>query len=341
MTDHAAVREAHQTITSAPATATPTPLEHSILRTIRYFDLFAQPLTTVQIWRSLIVADDHDKHFRWAGQRLPRLHEVRDTLQTSAWLASHLETQWGYYALTGKKDLIPARLVRHAIAQQKWKLTQRIVRWLRLVPFVRLLAISGSLATAQPHAQSDLDLLVVTAPGRIWSARLGLLLVTQLLGRRRHHWHRHAPDKICLNHYLTADALTLVPEIRNLYTALLYQRLIPLTGAPLYETFQQANARWIKRFVMYPAIPALPAVQTLADRNYIHRIQATLEWVVGATQIERWAERLQRRTIAQHTAPDQHGRITLSPTELAFHPDTKVPGLLDRFRQDEGQRTLL
>jgi len=317
-------------------------LAAAVYNTVRYFDLFDQPVTATQIWRSLLVPQT--TAVRWGGRRGWHLQEVQEVLAGSAWLQERLGQRWGYYFLTGREALVSRWQQRHRLAQQKWKTTRRVARWLVRVPLVRMVAMSGSLAAANTRPGSDLDLFVVVAARRIWTARLLLLAVAELTGRRRRYWDEEAPDKICLNHYLTDDSLAVDPEIRNVYTALLYRQLIPLAGLPTYQQFAAANATWMKRFVMYPETPVVASRHLLAAGRWAAGWQRFWEAVFREPSfdwLERWAESLQRRSIRRHTKPGQAGRVVLSDRELAFHPDTKVPGILERFAQEEGQGQLL
>ena len=240
--------------------------------------------------------------------------------------------------------MVEVYLRRFRQAQLKWKIARRVGRLLQYVPFVRGIFVTGSLAIMNTNDESDLDLLIVTHPERIWLTRLLLLFVTQLTGRRRTHWDRKAPDKICLNHYVTEASLSMARSIRTLYTAMLYTHLVPLTGMDLYQQFQQENGGWLKRFVMYPEAPAIPPAQYLRPGRWLKAVQRGFEIIFQEplfNGLESLAEKVQRRVVLRHTLPGQAGRIALSAQELAFHPDSKEASILALFHKDEGQRRLL
>lgn len=310
-------------------------LQRFVYQTVRYHDLFKLPVTAVQIWRALIVQPSAVG----VEQRVPRLLEIAACL-TVLVNQGDLGTSQGYYFLLGRAELLAERQRRFWLTQDKWKKTRRVIRVLALVPFVRLLAMSGSLAMGNTKAESDLDIFVVTKPGHIWTTRLLLLLSTQLLGVRRKYWDRQAPNKVCLNHYITSDALVITPAIQNLYTAMLYQHLIPLTGLAVGEEFKRANRDWIKRQLMFSEGLALPSVLAVRVGWLGHRVRQLIEQLLSEpifSSLESWAERWQRRSIAKHTKPNQPGRVALSATELAFHPYTKVPLILSQFAAGVGQ----
>jgi hypothetical protein len=321
----------------------PASLEHSIFNTLRYFDIFDLPLTVVQIWRSLIV-DVQPRGQRWQGQAMPSLKSVRTILEESSWLRERTASRWGYYFLKGKAQLVEARLQRQVLAAHKWKIAQRVARLLAFVPFVRMIGVTGSLALSHTRPESDLDLFLVVRKGRIWTVRLLAIAITQLLGRRRKHWDRQAPDKACLNHYIAEDSLLMVPAVRSLYTAVLYAHLIPLMGFTVYEQWRDINMVWIKRWLMCPAALVLPPRHAVGMPARIRVLRRLLEsWLLElpGDVVERWVGAIQRRTIWRHTVPGRSGRIAVSASELAFHPDSKEPAVLRRFYEEYGQQALL
>lgn len=318
-------------------------LEQSIFDTTRYFDLFDMPVTAVEIWRCLILANESER-VRWGGRHVYSLSDIRECLNTSYFLSSRIETLHGYYFLSGKESFVRARLERHAIAQQKWKIAYRAAQWFVYIPFVRMLAGSGSLSLFNTKQSSDLDFFVVASEKRIWTARFLLLIVAQLMGRRRKHWDRMAPDKVCLNHYVTDKHLDMPGEVRNLYTAVAYSKLVPLFGLPVFAAFERLNAPWIKSRLMFSDAPVLPSKLTIKPNRFLWNFRQFFERVLEepiGDMAEAFVERIQRQAIAKHSYPGQSGRVSVSDTELAFHPDSQVPRVLTRYRQDVGQRALL
>lgn len=319
-------------------------LEKAIFDTVRYFDLFQMPLTATQLWRCLIIDGTGKSAVRWGGHAQVSLRQIQRVLHTSAWLASRLDTRWGYYFLLGKEYLVRERLTRHGLAQMKWKILRRVAPSLAAVPFVRSLAGSGSLAIDNTKPNSDLDLFVIVRQDRIWTARLLLLLVSQLLGKRRKYWNVQAPDKVCLNHYVADAALEMPPAVINLYTAVQYTLHVPVSGAGVLQAFQKANAPWMHRYVMAPELPHVHHLYTVRLPGWMRGLKMFLErWLMEPLGdiFETVAAGWQQQIITGHQAVGRLGRVQVSDQELAFHPDTKVPALLARFYQEQGQRQLL
>lgn len=321
----------------------PNILEQSIYNTIRYFSLFDMPVTAVQIWRSLIL-EQADARQRWGGQHLPNLREIREILHVSSWLAERTGKKWGYFFEKNREESVRRRRSRHVLAQHKWRLTRRLAVGLAAIPGVRLLAGSGSLALSNTRPDSDLDMFVIVRRGRIWTVRLLLLCAAQLLGRRRKRWDEVAPDRLCFNHFITDQDLVMPSDVRNVYTAVAYTHLTPLFGANVLEKFQQANAPWLRSYLMYPDSISLVPKQAASLPYFLKLFKKLLEGIlfepIGEI-LEKGAEKLQRRIIEKHRQPGRSGRVAVSDHELAFHPDSRVPDILRQFTQDAGQKALL
>lgn len=311
----------------------PNSLEQSIWNTVRYFDLFDMPVTATQIWRCLV-----------RPAPAATLRDISRELAVSGWLRGKIGQRWGYYYLAGKELSVRRRLNRHVLAQHKWQIVRRTVCWLAYVPFVNMIAGSGSLALDNTRPESDLDIFLVVTSERIWLARLMAIVVAQLTGRRRKYWDQLAPDKICLNHYLADQSLLIPAAIHNLFTAVAYTCLVPLYGPAVFERFKKLNTVWIGNYLTYPSGPTLSHRYTFSLNPIGQAIKQLVENWLGEPAmdwLERGAQTWQERLIYRHTDPTRGGRVAISATELAFHPDSKVDGILQQFALGSRQEDIV
>jgi predicted nucleotidyltransferase len=216
-------------------------LEKSVIKTLAYYEALGQyPLTAIELWRYLQKENDE--------QSRPSFYRFLKALEQVDGTGQKIQRLNGFRFLTGKEKYYTQRISRQKIASAKWKKVRRIGVWLAACPFLRGLVVSGSLAFDNTKEQSDIDFLVITAPGRIWTGRTFLSFLLQIIGQRRHG--DVIENKICLNHYIALDTLT-VP-LQNLSNAHLYSHLIPLTDYQSFALFQEQNA-WIADFIFsYP-----------------------------------------------------------------------------------------
>jgi hypothetical protein len=85
---------------------------------------------------------------------------------------------------------------------------------------------------------SDLDFFIVTAPGRLWIARMLLVLYKRLFLFNSHRY-------FCINYFVTENHLDI--EEKNQFTATELATVIPLYNQPVYQKLLIANP-WLARF---------------------------------------------------------------------------------------------
>jgi len=218
----------------APPT-TLTQLEQAIWRTVTYVDLFDYPLTAVEIHRYL--------------DGLPATpSEVAKALVSSPALADRLTYREGFFCLPDREEILEIRQERRRRALQLWPQAVRYGRIIAQLPFVRMVAVTGSLAMNNVDETADIDYFIVTENGRLWLARALVIGIVRLAARRG--------VVLCPNYFVAESALTL-PE-RNIYTAREIVQMVPLFGVLVYEKLRRYNC-WVSQFL--PNADGPPLVQ--------------------------------------------------------------------------------
>ena len=107
--------------------------------------------------RSIDVVADEDTIVRWwrSGPLLQAAVDYRD----------------GLFFPRGRGDLALTRARREALSRQMLERDGRILSLVSAMPFVRMVALSGSLAHLNAEGVADLDLFVITAPGASGASR--------------------------------------------------------------------------------------------------------------------------------------------------------------------------
>jgi hypothetical protein len=207
-------------------------LEHAILQTLLYSDLFDYPLAPDEVAHYLIgVPSTAD--------------EVRACLARTCGLAERIVEIDGYLALRGRGALIARRIERTATSDQLWRRARRFVRVLQVLPFVRMIAITGALAMNNSGAGDDIDVLIVTAPDRVWLTRafaIALVYAGKLCG-----------DTLCPNYVISERALVL--ERHTLFVAHEFVQMVPVFGRDVYDRMCAANG-WIQMILPNAVRPA-------------------------------------------------------------------------------------
>mgnify|MGYP001563224669 CR=1 FL=1 len=291
-------------------------LQEEIFATLAYYDVHNMPLRAGEVFRYLIKKESS----------FPSRQEIEKELKA-------IPEREGYYYLFGREYLVPLRHKRAKLAWDKWRRTYRAMKWLRAVPFVRVIFASGSLALHNTEELSDLDILLVVKNGRIWFVRLGVLTILAVLGIRRKHTDRFAPDKICPNHFVT-DASLKIP-FQSVYTAQLYANLIPLvvTDRSLLKKFEIAN-EWVFHYLHH---------WQMEEGHIIARGLGDVARRFGefflagrlGDFLENLARYFQKRRIEAHAVPlHPGGHLAYTNTQLAFHSDSSETELLLRYEQN-------
>lgn len=258
-------------------------LERAILETLLYSDLFDYPLAPEEVAQYL-------------GGVRSTLDEVRACLAQTHYLDGRIIEIDGYLALRGREALIARRLERAAASDRLWRRARRFVRVLRLVPFVRMIAITGALSMKNSAAGDDIDVLIVTAPARVWLTRalaIALVYAGKLCG-----------DTLCPNYVISERALTL--DKHTLFVAHEFIQMVPVYGRAVYDRMCAANP-WIQ--IMLPN--AQPLMQSGPDQSpgSIGRgLKRGLEWLLSGRvgdALEAWEmQRKLRKFQAKLGQPD-------------------------------------
>jgi predicted nucleotidyltransferase len=124
----------------------------------------------------------------------------------------------GYWFLRGREYLVDLRAERQHISTIKLTQARRWAHSLQYVPGVRFIGITGSLSMHSATPEDDIDLLIITARGRLWLTRTLVLMVLWTMHvKRADDGQPEHPDQACANIFLSEDDLAL-PD-HNLFIA--------------------------------------------------------------------------------------------------------------------------
>ncbi len=310
-------------------------LEKAILATITYFDLLDYPLTLVEIQKFLI--QPKEKKLSPVN-----LGVILETLEESSFLQEKIAQKNGFYFLRGRERIIEEKILRHKLAQEKWKKTKKVVKILQIIPYIRMVAGSGSLALSNTKDKSDLDLLIIVKNGRIFLTRFLITFLVSILGMKRDRLGRSTKDKICLNHYL-ADSSLILPG-QSLYTAYEYQHLVPLFRYDVFLRFKEANKDWMRKFLVNVEISREDAREIKKNKIFILKAKI-LEFLFDnffGDWLEEKIGRMQKKRIEKdYRWQKEGGRIVAEERQLEFHPDSPEREILRAFNEKMQKFSLL
>lgn len=228
--------------------------ELALLRSVIYASLFDYPLTLAQLHASLVeVRADAPSVAAW--------------WQDSVFLQATVEYREGLYFPAGRGDLLQTRTRREALSRDLLDREHRVLSLVAGMPFVRMVALSGSVAHLNAERSADLDLFVITAPGRVWSVTLSVLVISRLLGWRK---------RMCLNYVISERAMAIEPA--DLFSANQIIHLRPIVGHDVFERFVNANP-FVKAF--YPNFEAGAKLKPSSPQALKPLVERALSFGVG------------------------------------------------------------
>lgn len=189
----------------------------------------------------------------------------------------------------------------------------RILPWLRFLPGVRGVFLCNSVAFGTAQQSSDIDLLIITAPKKLWTARIFATTFLQLLGVRRHG--EKIAGRFCLSFFITENALNFsriaLPH-SDPYLGFWTLTLFPIFGEEVFQKIRTEN----RTFVQHETEEQIPQ-RTVSTGTSVFR--NGLEFFFG-----NWVERafkklfLPRALRKEKRLLDASG-IIISETILKFH----------------------
>ncbi len=294
-------------------------LLYGVMQTITYYDVMDYPLTDFEVWRHLIVQDSCAV---WS------LGDVRRVLMSQS-VRSYVAECRGFYFLHGREHLVFERLKRQRISLLKIKRLRRYVFWLRCVPFVRMIALTGRLSFRNGTDQSDLDLLVVARSGHIWMCRMLFTCMTHVMGVRR--YGDKCTNRICLNYYITDTSLEI--PTKDLFGAHEYSFITPLFGGDVFKDFVLAN-RWIRKYKPHYIVDVLDGTWLLQDSFLWKNIRIFGEFVFGGSFLEDRVRRFQYKKIMENPNTNLAGALIIAnDNHLVFLPKPHGPHVYEEYRK--------
>ncbi|MDO8240770.1 MAG: hypothetical protein Q7T51_02245 [Candidatus Moranbacteria bacterium] len=300
-------------------------LSKYILTTLAYYDVMDYPMTAFEIWKYLTRMTNDE---RMLTKDEFSLTNVVAELENEK-LQKFTEEFQGYYFLRGRRDLVEQRIERNKIAEQKFRIVRGVVFWLRFVPFVRGVAVTGRLAMKNTERASDLDFLVVLKKGKIFTGRTLVTLVVHLLGRRR--YGQKIKDRVCLNYFITSKSLEI--NLKDVFSASEYSFLVPIFGYKTFKKFQWKNA-WIAKYKINYALHSIPGEKLVHDSRLAKTLRKIGEKVLKADWIEQGLKKWQTQRILNDARTKQNGSMIIATDEaLVFLPNPQSPKVFEKFQE--------
>jgi hypothetical protein len=268
-------------------------LENAILETLAYSDIFDFPLNIDELHRYLVAPA-----------------EPADLAQCLADM-DKIGFREGYYFLSGRDEIVSLRKAREPASRRAYQRAVFYGRMLGSLPFVRMVALTGSLAVMNLSKGADIDYMIVTKPGHLWTARAFSVIFGRIM--------RPLGYTICVNLLVSENALAW--PLHDLYSAREMCQMIPVRGMDVYRRLRAANS-WTQSILPNSAFSAPNLVKISSSDEPVNQIQRLLEWSLDGKsggRIEKWAQKLQRQHIVRRFGNGRETNFTADVCQGNFH----------------------
>ena len=224
-------------------------IRKDILATLAYFNMFDYPLKKNEIFLFL----GHCNDYREFEQALTNL------LKDSA-----VYKMADFYSLQNDFKLAIRRFRGNEKAMSMLKKAEKAATIIAAFPFVRAVAVSGSLSKYFADEQSDIDFFIITSSNRLWIARTFLHIFKKLT------FIIHRQNYFCMNYFIDEGELAIMEK--NIYTAMEVATVLPLRDNGMFDQFFKANI-WASVFFpnKYLHTPTVKNVGKSSIKSLIER----------------------------------------------------------------------
>jgi len=211
------------------------------------------------------------------------------------------------------------------LVQKRLRKAKLIASILVIVPFVRMIALTGSLARCQSNKNSDIDFFIVTKAGRIWTCRFFLVFLLKILGQYR--TEGKSAGRICPNRYQAENSLEIYP--RSIYHAKEYSQIVPLFDkGGVYREFQKSNQWMVKKLKNQIAKSKIGRQDLKLKNNFLFGLlqefsERLLFGRFGDLLEEKLKNYQTKRILWDKRTYQKKARIIISDQKLCFHPKAR------------------
>ena len=304
-------------------------IESSIIKTLAFSGAIGRPLTEAELWSGLYSPP--------SGIDRGQFSEALDALVR----AGNIIREGAFFRLRESGFDWFERVRKTTIADKKLRRARRIATVVSRLPFVRAIFVCNTVAFGTAEEGSDIDFFIVTAPGRIWTARFFVIMVAVLCGWRPSR--NHVRNQACFSFFVDENHLDLgnwriVPD--DVYLAYWLAGLIPLYDpANIYMRLQTENT-WCR------ALLPNTATQYLAGQNWNvshhHHLfgHASLLENILTGKLGDWKEkylaRLQGRFIKKNFSTylsQSQNAVVVSEGVLKFHANDRRMEIYEKWKK--------
>ncbi len=213
-------------------------IKKDILATIAYFNMFDYPLRMNEIFQFLGHNDDFNEFERSLN------HLTNESV---------IFKSGEFYSLHDNPSLGIRRQLGFEKAKVMLRKAEKAARLISAFPYIKGVAVSGSLSKYFADDKTDVDFFIITASNRLWIARTFLHIF------KKFTYLVKTQNLFCMNYFIDEAEPGILEK--NIYTATEIATILPLRGANAFDTFFKANS-WTRTFLPNKYIYQIPERET-------------------------------------------------------------------------------
>lgn len=269
-------------------------LEEALLKTLAYSDVFDYPLTL-------------DELHKYLGASATK-EEIKNCIENT----KQINFRDGYYYLSGRDEIIKTRLLRERKSKPIFKRALFYGKIIAKFPFVRMMALTGSLAMLNLSKEIDMDFMLITKPKRLWFARAFAVTFGRLI--------RLLGDRICINLLISENHLHWSQH--DLYSAREICQMIPISGSDSLYKFRIANL-WTEEFLPNANMDSTSLLVDLQKQTTLQKLFELPFLSKLGDKLEQWAMNFQMKIISRHENVGDETNFTTDICQGNFHQHKK------------------
>ena len=240
-----------------------------------------------------------------------------------------------FYCLHHDIALVEKRIAGNKRAEALLKKAAAGARLLSRFPYVRGVAISGSLSKNYADESADVDYFIITKQNRLWIARSFLHIFKKIT------FLFHKEHMYCMNYFVDETATEITEK--NIYTATEIATVLPVYGIEAFKQFYRSNS-WIRTFLPNHYLRVASAKNTrsafisrITEKILNNRLGDVIDTLLRKWTVRNWEAKTRKKkknnrgillelhTSIHHAKPNpenfQH--------KLLQHYENKLAGIFD------------
>jgi hypothetical protein len=206
--------------------------DRALLKTLAYRSIFKYPLSKYQLYTFLITKKKfNEKFFKKSLRRLVKKDHIK-AKNSKYYLPSVRPVSWKLRDKYSRELLNESRLA---------------IKMLKVIPWIKMLAVSGALAANNASKDDDVDIFIITQKNRLYTTRFFTFLILKIINK--YAQGKEQKRKLCCNLFVDETNIKWGRNRQNIYIAHEVISIHPLiTRDEMYFRFMKANSWALKYF---------------------------------------------------------------------------------------------